>query len=128
MSTTQPITSALVVGGCGSLGRQVVKQLLALEPPPQVSVFDLKPPTTQHRVPSVEYYEVDISARDQVDAALRKVLPEVIFHTASPLPTLLDLALYLRVNVEGTRNLLESAKVNLYSLSLMELRLMKSSI
>lgn len=107
------ITSALVVGGCGSLGRQVVKQLLALEPPPaKVSVFDVRSPTPEQRVSSVEYHEVDITVRDQVDAALAKVQPQVIIHTASPLPTLLDLDLYLRVNVEGTRNLVESAKVS----------------
>jgi sterol-4alpha-carboxylate 3-dehydrogenase (decarboxylating) len=107
------ITSALVVGGVGSLGRQTVKQLLALEPPPvKVSVFDLRSPPPEHRIASVEYHEVDITARDQVDAALAKVQPQVIIHTASPLPTLLDLDLYLRVNVEGTRNLVESAKVS----------------
>ncbi|KAH8691435.1 putative sterol-4-alpha-carboxylate 3-dehydrogenase, decarboxylating [Talaromyces proteolyticus] len=110
MATEQPITSALVVGGCGSLGRQVVKQLLALAPTVQVSVFDLRLPNTETRALTVEYHEVDITSRDQVNAALHKVQPQVIFHTASPLPTLLDLPLYLRVNVEGTRNLLESAK------------------
>ena len=112
MSSAKPITSALIVGGCGSLGCQIIKQLLALEPAAHVSVFDLAAPTAQSRIASVEYHEVDITARDQIDVALRKVQPEVIFHTASPLPTLLDLPLYLRVNVEGTRNLVESAKVS----------------
>lgn len=111
MSSTPPIHSALVVGGCGSLGRQLVKQLLALEPGVHVSVFDLTAPTADSRIASVDYHEVDITSRQQVDDALRTVQPEVIFHTASPPPTLSDLPLYLRVNVEGTRNLVESAKV-----------------
>jgi sterol-4alpha-carboxylate 3-dehydrogenase (decarboxylating) len=105
------IESALIVGGCGSLGRQLVKQLLDLKPAVHVSVFDMAAPTAESRLNSVDYYEVDITRRVQIDAALRIVRPEVIFHTASPLPTLSDLPLYLRVNVEGTRNLLESAKV-----------------
>lgn len=104
------ITSAVVVGGCGSLGHQLVKQLRELEPAVQISVFDMAAPTADSRIASVDYHEVDITQRAQIDAALRIVRPEVIFHTASPLPTLLDLPLYLRVNVEGTRNLLESAK------------------
>ena len=111
MNNTQPITSALVVGGCGSLGHRVVEKLLELEPPPQVSVFDLQ--TIQNRFPSVAYHDVDISVKDQVYSALRKVHPQVIFHTASPPYGLLDLPLYLKVNVEGTRNLLECAKVGI---------------
>ncbi|RDL37222.1 Sterol-4alpha-carboxylate 3-dehydrogenase (Decarboxylating) [Venustampulla echinocandica] len=94
MDTTQRIVSALVIGGCGSLGHRVVERLLKLEPPPQVSVFDLN--TTQNRLPSVEYYDVDISDRYQVYSALSKVRPQVIFHTASPPPGLLDLPLYMK--------------------------------
>jgi sterol-4alpha-carboxylate 3-dehydrogenase (decarboxylating) len=113
MDSTQPIKSALVIGGCGSLGHRVVEELLKLEPLPQVSVFDLQ--TTQNRFPSVEYYDVDISNKDQVYSALSKTRAQAIFHTASPPPSLLDLALYLKVNVDGTRNLLECAKVSLES-------------
>ncbi|KAF4625172.1 hypothetical protein G7Y89_g12996 [Cudoniella acicularis] len=108
MDNTQAIKSALVVGGCGSLGHRIVEGLLKLEPPLQICVFDLK--TTQNRFPSVEYYEVDISVKDQIYSALRKTQPEVIFHTASPPPSLTDLPLYMNINVEGTRKLLECAK------------------
>ncbi|KAE8445259.1 hypothetical protein EG329_013631 [Mollisiaceae sp. DMI_Dod_QoI] len=108
MDSTQRIKSALVVGGCGSLGHRIVEGLLKLDPPPQVSVFDLQ--TKNNRVPSVEYYEVDITTKDEVHSALRKAQPQVIFHTASPPPSLSDLDLYMRVNVGGTRNLVECAK------------------
>lgn len=109
MDSTQPINSALVVGGCGSLGHRVVESLLNLNPSPQVSVFDLH--IVQNRYPSVEYYEVDITNKDQVYSALLKAKPQVIFHTASPPPSLSDLQLYLKVNLDGTRNLLECSKV-----------------
>jgi dTDP-D-glucose 4,6-dehydratase len=105
------ITSALVVGGCGNLGHNVVTQLLKLDPTPKVFVFDLN--TTNNRVSGVEYHDVDITNKSHVDAALDKTRPQVIFHTASPPPALNDLPLYLKVNVEGTRTLLVSAKVSL---------------
>ncbi|TVY89615.1 Sterol-4-alpha-carboxylate 3-dehydrogenase, decarboxylating [Lachnellula willkommii] len=110
MSVPPPIESALVVGGCGVLGHRMVTELLKLDPPPKIAVFDLR--TAQNRVqsPSVEYHDVDITNKEAVHAALRKVKPQVIFHTASPPAGLLDLDLYLKVNVEGTRNLLEGGK------------------
>lgn len=45
--------------------------------------------------------------------ALAKERPEVIFHTASPPAGLADLELYMRVNVEGTRRVVECAGVGL---------------
>ncbi|TGO48779.1 hypothetical protein BCON_0230g00220 [Botryotinia convoluta] len=58
------------------------------------------------------YHEINISDKEQVNSALGtlKPIPSVIFHTVSPPFGLLDLELYLRVNVEETRNLLESAE------------------
>jgi len=111
MSVPPPIESALVVGGCGVLGRRMVTELLKLDPSPKIAVFDLR--TAQNRVqsPFVEYHDVDITDKEAVRAALRTVRPQVILHTASPPAGLLDLGLYLKVNVEGTRNLLEGAKV-----------------
>src|SRR3978361_6625 len=76
MSSTQNITSALVIGGTGNLGHNVVKKLLKLDPPPKVSVFDLN--TSQNRAAGVEYYDVDITNKTQVDSALSKTRPQVI--------------------------------------------------
>lgn len=110
MDTTPKIISALVIGGCGSLGHRTVEQLLKLEPTPRISVFDVQ--TDLNRFSSVEYYNVDITNKDQIYSALKKAQPEVIFHTASPPAGLSDLPLYMRVNVEGSRNLIECAKVS----------------
>jgi nucleoside-diphosphate-sugar epimerase len=105
----QLIKSALVVGGCGSLGHGIVKELLKIQPAVQISVFDLN--TTPNRFPAVTYYEVDISDKSHVTQEFSKVKPQAIFHTASPPAGLLDLPFYMKVNVEGTRNLLDCAKV-----------------
>jgi sterol-4alpha-carboxylate 3-dehydrogenase (decarboxylating) len=67
--------------------------------------------TKPNRFPTVTYYEVDISDKDRVSKEFGKVKPQIIFHTASPIFGLLDLPFYMKVNVEGTRNLLDCAKV-----------------
>lgn len=123
---TPKFKSALVVGGCGSLGHRTVEQLLEFKPTPRVSVFDVQ--TAHNRFPSVEYYNVDITNKDQVYSALSKAQPEVIFHTASPPAGLTDLPLYLKVNVDGTRNLTECAKVNRISSLLSQSVEIKASV
>ncbi|KAM3075772.1 hypothetical protein ACMFMG_007898 [Clarireedia jacksonii] len=103
--------SVLVIGGCGALGHRLVSELLRLDSPPRhVYVFDVR--TENNRIDTVQYYNVDITNKDQVSATLQSLnpLPEVVIHTASPPPGLLDLALYIKVNVEGTRNLLECSE------------------
>jgi FlaA1/EpsC-like NDP-sugar epimerase len=109
-SSASKIKSALVIGGCGSLGHHTVEQLLKLEPTPRVSVFDIQ--TKHNRVTGVDYYNVDITDKNQISSALSKACPDVIFHTASPPAGLSDLPLYMRVNVGGTRNLVECARVS----------------
>jgi sterol-4alpha-carboxylate 3-dehydrogenase (decarboxylating) len=108
-SSATKIRSALVIGGCGSFGHGTFEQLLKLEPTPQVSVFDIQTKVT--RIEGVEYYNVDITDKHQIYSALEISRPEVIFHTASPPAALSDLPLYMRVNVGGTRNLVECARV-----------------
>ncbi|MCJ1376701.1 erg26, C-3 sterol dehydrogenase [Loxospora ochrophaea] len=100
--------AVLVVGGCGFLGHHIVTRLLQ-STSAQVSVFDLRPP--RHRLSSVSYYDGDITSRAAVQRVLREVKPHVIIHTASPVAASFkgNTALYEKVNVEGTRNLLECA-------------------
>lgn len=110
---SQSLGSVLVIGGCGFLGHHIVSQLLESYSA-QVSVLDLR--TDRNRSPSVSYYDGDITSESSVAKVFEKVKPNVIIHTASPVP--FDNgnshnALYKKVNVEGTRNLLELAsKIN----------------
>lgn len=108
-------TSVLVIGGCGFLGRHIVSQLL--EPSTsKVSVLDLR--TTNHRLPDASYYDADITSPEAVRSVFEKVKPQIIIHTASPVAVQNNAsaaqkkgakALYHRVNVGGTRNLIEQA-------------------
>lgn len=101
--------SVLVIGGCGFLGHHIVNQLLESYDA-EVSVVDLR--TDRNRVSSASYYDADITSELSVREVLEKVRPTVIIHTASP--TFTDTegsnkALYKKVNVDGTRNLIERA-------------------
>lgn len=98
------LSSVLVVGGCGFLGHHIVSQLL---PSAQVSVLDLR--TTRNRFPGVDYYDADITSASAVLDVLQKARPQVIIHTASPVFGPGMASLYHKVNVEGTRTLLECA-------------------
>ena len=106
MSSNLSDTSVLVVGGCGFLGHHIVSQLLDAHA--QVSVLDFK--LDRNRIPSVEYHTADISVKSDVEKVLARVRAQVIIHTASPTALSSDAALYHRVNVGGTRNLLECAR------------------
>ena len=109
-------SSVLVVGGCGFLGRHIVSQLL--EPSTsKISVLDLR--TTSNRLPGATYYDADITSPEAVQSVFEKVRPGIIIHTASPVAIQQDnasaeqkrgaKALYHKVNVGGTRTLVEQA-------------------
>lgn len=103
------MVSVLVVGGCGFLGHHIVSQLLEKFPSAQISVLDLH--TAHNRFPSVYYYDGDITDTAAVQHVFRQVRPQVIIHTASPVVADFkgSSKLYYKVNVEGTRILLECA-------------------
>ena len=98
--------SVLVVGGCGFLGYHIVNHLLQVQA--RVSVLECK--LDHNRIDSVDYISGDISNKKHVERILARVRPEVIIHTASPTALASNSDLYFRVNVDGTRNLLEYAR------------------
>ena len=102
----------LVVGGCGFLGHRIVSRLresAALE----IWVLDLD--TKHNRFSSVSYCEGDITSHSNVQAILHRIRPRTIIHTASPNvlaehPNFATRkALYEKVNILGTQNLIECA-------------------
>ena len=115
LTTPKIPSSVLVIGGCGFLGGHIVSQLL--EPSTsKVSVLDLR--TTKNRLPGASYYDADITSPEAVRSVFEKVRPQIIIHTASPTAVQDNAstaqkkgakALYHKVNVEGTRTLVEQA-------------------
>lgn len=133
---TMELGTVLVVGGCGFLGWHIVDHLLnfpsesdpsAALPKVQddarfnvarlderyprciskVSVVDLR--TTNNRLPGAQYYDGDITSIDSMMEVFRAVKPDVVIHTASPSMLEGNKPLLKKVNVDGTKTLLEVA-------------------
>ncbi|KAL9607770.1 MAG: hypothetical protein Q9167_007339, partial [Letrouitia subvulpina] len=107
--------NVLVVGGCGFLGHHIVRELLDGYSA-NVSVLDLR--TTHNRLPGVSYHDGDIAEKSSVLPIFQSLLPKVVIHTASPAFTSKNAtlhkgksaALFDRVNVQGTQNLLDCSR------------------
>nr|POE86623.1 sterol-4-alpha-carboxylate 3-dehydrogenase, decarboxylating [Quercus suber] len=103
----------LVIGGCGYFGSRIVRWLMAEEhlPARQITVLDSKPEAASSgRVPGeVQYFESDITDRPAVAKIIAATKPNIIIHTASPPYYLASMDIFMRNNVEGTRNLLDIA-------------------
>ncbi|PWY89100.1 NAD(P)-binding protein [Aspergillus heteromorphus CBS 117.55] len=133
---TMELGTVLVVGGCGFLGWHIVDQLLNFPsetdpsvalPKPQgdarfdypklgdryprciakVAVVDLR--TTHNRLPGAEYHDGDITSAESMLAVFRAVKPDIVIHTATPNVLEGNKPLLRKVNVDGTKTLLEVA-------------------
>ncbi|KAJ5085120.1 hypothetical protein N7532_009891 [Penicillium argentinense] len=128
--------NVLVVGGCGFLGWHITDHLLnfpsetdpsvALPKPTgdtrfdfptlgsryptykaNVSVVDLR--TANNRLPGATYYDGDITSVESMLEVFRAAKPNLVIHTATPSVLDGNKPLLYKVNVEGTRTLLEVA-------------------
>lgn len=118
------MTQFLLTGGAGFIGSHVGERLL--RDGHQLTVIDdlnafYDPALKRANLATLaalggsrfEFIEADIADRAQLDRALAGRHPEQVIHLAARAgvrPSLLEPALYQRVNVEGTVNLLESAR------------------
>ncbi|KAI1860526.1 hypothetical protein JX265_009925 [Neoarthrinium moseri] len=116
----------IVTGGSGGVGGQVILQLLERgQPPESIRNVDFRAPERKDLLTgpaaSVEFVHADISSASSTEAAFSKPwpasvakLPLTVFHVAALIvPHERSVATYHRVervNVDGTRNVLGSAK------------------
>ncbi|ROV95496.1 hypothetical protein VPNG_08911 [Cytospora leucostoma] len=102
------LSPVLITGGCGFVGSHIVSDiLLKYEPTADVHVIDIK---QQKEVPGATYYKCDISSRSDVEAIFRRCKPKTVFHVACPDSANVQPALFRKVNVTGTHNLLLAAQ------------------
>ena len=106
--------NVLVIGGCGFLGHHIVNHILSSY---TSTLFVLDFRTARNRQPNVTYYDADITSTASVSSVFEEVKPNVIIHTASPAAatggsgseTPAAKSMFYKVNVEGTKNLLDCA-------------------
>lgn len=95
----------LVVGGNGYLGSFLVEKLKELN----CSVFVI----SRDCVESNTEFKVDITNFKEVDIAIQKIKPEVVYHLAANISRSRDFSIYeemANVNVKGTYNLLNALR------------------
>ncbi|PFH50515.1 hypothetical protein AMATHDRAFT_100998, partial [Amanita thiersii Skay4041] len=119
----------IVVGGGGFLGGWIISQLLGRgEDPLKIRILDICKPSRKDfstgPASKVEFFKVDISDRDAVDAAFKAPWPDspgdttetelTVFHTAASIRFYERHADLLhrsaKVNVHGTQNVINSAR------------------
>ena len=113
VQSKKALGNVLVIGGCGFLGHHIVNQLLTSYSA-KISVLDLS--TTRNRRPDsdgVSYYNGDITNLAEIVKIFGQAKPDVVIHTASPVAlgeTSASHTLYYKVNVEGTKAVIEACQ------------------
>ena len=102
---------ALVTGGCGCLGREIVSKLVA-DGSYRVHSLDLNIPPKEEMIAGVaSYIQADITKPDDMRKALEGT--EAVFHVAALTPFSINThEAMMRVNVEGTRNVVDACIAN----------------
>lgn len=98
----------LMIGGCGFLSHHIVPKLL--DSHHQVSILDVDTKRNRIQNPLAFYYDDDVSSFFDLLVILQKIKPHIIIHIAAVIEIARNPALNFKVNVEGTRNLLECAR------------------
>ncbi|KAF2109492.1 3-beta hydroxysteroid dehydrogenase/isomerase family-domain-containing protein [Lophiotrema nucula] len=100
----------LIVGGCGFLGHHIVDLLVERHPQTRVFVLDLRTNSNRNSSSTVSYHDGDITDLDFLKMLFSELRPDAIIHTAATHFTAVTKEIMDKVNIGGTKNLLEAAK------------------
>ncbi|KAL1641687.1 hypothetical protein SLS58_005965 [Diplodia intermedia] len=111
MQSHDSFGSVLVTGGCGFYAHHLIRRILEIEPTCTISVLDLD--VTVNTFPGVSYHQCDLSDGSHVRAVFEQLQPppRVVFHLACPPSIVPNDKRFWRVNVDGTRHVLESSRL-----------------
>lgn len=115
-----PLGKVMVIGGMGFVGHHVVKLLAQRYQTDGIFVVDLRAPSGSHQLEPkpgvrISYHEADITDPHELELLFTKTQPDVVIHTASPLPqveTVSTRMLYDKVNIEGTRSVVKACQAH----------------
>lgn len=94
----------LITGGCGFMGVHAARKLIKVGY--AVTLFDTADLDAQDLIGKVKVVIGDIRKKSAIDKAIKG--QEYVIHAAAALPIQVDKKVIFGVNVEGTRNVLES--------------------
>lgn len=100
------LSKVLVTGGSGGLASQIL-QLFLQHGCRQLHSIDLREPS--HHLKDITYHMADLTSADMMRQVFDEVRPDIVIHTASPKFDSPKQIMY-KVNVEGTKNLVQIAK------------------
>lgn len=107
----------LLSGGSGFVGAAIARAFAEKHPQWSLTIVDLNPPGPVNIVPeSASFVRVDVTNKDEVSEAFQRIRPDIVIHTAGIVPRLSERfgrrleSMTRKINVEGTRNMLDAAK------------------
>ncbi|KAK9450105.1 3-beta hydroxysteroid dehydrogenase/isomerase family-domain-containing protein [Limtongia smithiae] len=109
-----PLNTVLIIGGSGFLGGHLVDQFSKLSPTPAIHILDIRPPPPlspkfySFNPDDIVFHKGDITDPESIREIFREVKPDVVVHSASPVHGL-GKGIYFKVNVEGTRAIVDVA-------------------
>ncbi|RKF63804.1 Sterol-4-alpha-carboxylate 3-dehydrogenase, decarboxylating [Erysiphe neolycopersici] len=102
--------NVLVIGGCGFLGHHIV-DTLHKSYKCVIAILDLH--TTRNRrtdIDGIQYFDGDITSMESILPIFLHTRPSIVIHTASPTLTGGSNELFKKVNVDGTRCVIEACQ------------------
>lgn len=101
----------LITGGLGFIGGAIAQELLR-RGNCAVRIFDMMLPLESKRDPRITYMQGNVTNKEHVMRAVKDV--DSVIHVAGIIPTVLTIVADVRrVNVEGTRNIIEGRVCNI---------------
>ncbi len=98
----------LITGGSGFLGVHLARQLLRDNY--EVTLFDIAPLDAKDLIGKVKFVKGDIRNKKDVDSAIKN--QDYVVHAAAALPILREKKRIFDININGTKNVLETALIN----------------
>ncbi|PVH99003.1 hydroxysteroid dehydrogenase [Periconia macrospinosa] len=110
MTTNWVSQLILIIGGNGFLGQHLIQDLVERGiDPERIHIVDIK--SNGPQTPGPTYHCADITSLEDIIAVLQPIKPNVLFHIASPYPFEANHTVLEKVNITGTRNLIDSAQI-----------------